>query len=326
MILSQKILNLRKKNGWSQEELAEKLNVSRQSISKWESTASIPDISKIIDMASLFGVTTDYLLKDNIEEIEYTGEDTPDDKTRVRVSIQETNEFMETKKSEGVRVGIGAALCVLSPILFIILGYMTENNPWGNNISEALAAGIGVPVLLIMVAIAVGIFISNGFKTKRFEYLTKTDFELEYGVAGIVKNKQHSFEHNYIVSLITGVTLCVLCSVPLIVAGASGASGFTCVLLLSLLLAMVAIAVYLFISFGNIKTSYDLLLREGDYSPEEVEANKAAEKIGGIYWPIIVAGYLAWSFISGDWQITWIVWPIAGILFGGISAAMKIKK
>lgn len=46
MILGEKILNLRKENGWSQEELAEKLNVSRQSVSKWESSQSIPDLEK----------------------------------------------------------------------------------------------------------------------------------------------------------------------------------------------------------------------------------------------------------------------------------------
>ena len=60
MILADKIILLRKKNGWSQEELAEKMNVSRQSVSKWEGANSIPDISKIIDMSKIFGVSTDY--------------------------------------------------------------------------------------------------------------------------------------------------------------------------------------------------------------------------------------------------------------------------
>lgn len=62
MILADKIIAMRKKNGWSQEELAEKLNVSRQSVSKWESAASIPDINKILELSKIFGVTTDYLL------------------------------------------------------------------------------------------------------------------------------------------------------------------------------------------------------------------------------------------------------------------------
>ena len=65
MILAEKITNERKKNGWSQEELAEKLSVSRQAVSKWEGAQSIPDINRIIQMADLFGVSTDYLLKEN---------------------------------------------------------------------------------------------------------------------------------------------------------------------------------------------------------------------------------------------------------------------
>ena len=64
MILADKIITLRKKAGWSQEELAERLNVSRQSVSKWESAQSMPAIDKILQLSSLFSVTTDCLLKD----------------------------------------------------------------------------------------------------------------------------------------------------------------------------------------------------------------------------------------------------------------------
>lgn len=67
MILADKIIALRKKNNWSQEELAEKLNVSRQAVSKWESAQSIPDITRILDMSKLLGVSVDYLIKDELE-------------------------------------------------------------------------------------------------------------------------------------------------------------------------------------------------------------------------------------------------------------------
>ncbi|MCR5640504.1 MAG: helix-turn-helix domain-containing protein, partial [Lachnospiraceae bacterium] len=66
MILADKIIELRKKNGWSQEDLAEQLHVSRQSVSKWEGAQSIPDMNKIIAMSNLFGVSTDVLLKDEL--------------------------------------------------------------------------------------------------------------------------------------------------------------------------------------------------------------------------------------------------------------------
>lgn len=70
MILADKVIMLRKRNGWSQEELAERLDISRQSVSKWESGAAIPDLDKIIKLSSLFGVSTDYLLKEENEELE----------------------------------------------------------------------------------------------------------------------------------------------------------------------------------------------------------------------------------------------------------------
>ena len=75
MIFADKLITLRKKAGWSQEELAEKLNVTRQSVSKWEGAQSVPDIDKILQLSCLFGVTTDFLLKDELsEEEDYTRE------------------------------------------------------------------------------------------------------------------------------------------------------------------------------------------------------------------------------------------------------------
>lgn len=75
MILADKITALRKKAGWSQEELAEQLGVTRQSVSKWEGAQSVPDMDKVVQMSRLFGVTTDFLLKDELsEEADYTRE------------------------------------------------------------------------------------------------------------------------------------------------------------------------------------------------------------------------------------------------------------
>lgn len=63
MDFSEKILTLRKGSNLTQEQLAEKLNVSRQSVSKWESRQAVPELEKIIAMSEVFDVSTDYLLK-----------------------------------------------------------------------------------------------------------------------------------------------------------------------------------------------------------------------------------------------------------------------
>ena len=65
MKLSDKIIHLRKTNGLSQEDLAEKLNVSRQAISRWENGTALPDAQNVLQISKLFQVTTDYLLNDD---------------------------------------------------------------------------------------------------------------------------------------------------------------------------------------------------------------------------------------------------------------------
>ena len=97
MIFADKLIRLRKKAGWSQEELAAQMNVSRQSVSKWESAQSIPDLDKIIRLSQLFGVSTDYLLKDELEDMEEIAQPIQaTEETAIRkVTIEEANQFIK---------------------------------------------------------------------------------------------------------------------------------------------------------------------------------------------------------------------------------------
>lgn len=92
MILADKIIRLRKKNGWSQEELAERMNVSRQAVSKWEGAQTLPNMEKILQLSDLFAVTTDYLLKDNIDNEGFT-KDVPISSVR-KISIEGIKEIV----------------------------------------------------------------------------------------------------------------------------------------------------------------------------------------------------------------------------------------
>lgn len=67
MVLSEKLLYLRKKQGMSQEQLAAKVTVSRQAISKWELGESLPDTENILQLTKIFNVTADFLLNDEID-------------------------------------------------------------------------------------------------------------------------------------------------------------------------------------------------------------------------------------------------------------------
>ena len=97
--------------------------------------------------------------------------------------------------------------------------------------------------------------------------------------------------------------------------------------MVGVLLGIVAIAVNLFIRVGMIKESYDRLLQEEDYTVDKKRTKPVHSRIAQIYWLGATAIYLAWSFVSNDWGRTWLVWPVAGVLYPVVLAltGMLIK-
>lgn len=115
MILADKIVSLRKKAGWSQEDLAEKLGVTRQSVSKWEGAQSVPDMDKVVMMSRLFGVSTDFLLKDELEEEAPCAAAQEDDTPLRRVSLTQASAYLALRKAAAPKIAIATALCIISP-------------------------------------------------------------------------------------------------------------------------------------------------------------------------------------------------------------------
>lgn len=339
MILADKIIKLRRQSGFSQEELAARLNVSRQSVSKWESGTSIPDLNKIIKLSEIFGVSTDYLLKDEIEdeasgyteEYEYNYEN--NSKLR-KVTLQEAAEYLDEQRKGAFRIAAGVALCILSPVPMILLGgiseIMSRTASVSGNVSYATAeagitdaaGGIGVVILLAMIAAAVALFISTGIKLSKYEYLDKEPISPEYGVAGLAESRKEKFENTYKNSMVAGACLCILCAVPIIVGGAMSGNDMFMIFMVSLLFIMIASGVFLFVRAGMINESFQKLLEEGDYSRER---KKNKEKFESLYWPIVVAVYLLVSFLTGQWAITWIIWPVAGVLSAVIENVIESR-
>ena len=321
MILADKIITLRKKNGWSQEELAEQMNVSRQSVSKWESAQSVPDLEKILKLGQIFGVSTDYLLKDELEEEEYVEtvssniEETP---VR-RVSMEEANNFLKVKAMTTKQIAFATVLCVLSPICLILLGAAAEVPVYG--ISENFAGGLGMIVMLVLIAIAVAIYISCGMKTSPYEYLEKELIETEYGVDGMVKERQKQFKSTYAKYNIIGTCCCILAVVPLFAGSCITTEDFYIVVALSMLFLFIAVGVWFFILAGIPWASMQKLLQEGEYSVETKTNKKKTSGISGIYWLIVTAIFLGISFYSNAWEKTVLIWPIAGVLYAALITA-----
>lgn len=313
MILADKIIEERKKLGLSQEELAEKLSVSRQAVSKWESAQSVPDLQKIIAMSELFSVSTDYLLKDEMEPERKSSGESDTDRTVRRVSMEEANEFLSVMKAGSKTVAFGVLLCILCPVLLIFLAGLANAGIGG--MTETVAAAAGLAVLFLFVALAVFLFIGYASKTERFNYLEKEEFETAYGVSGLVKEKKEAFEPTFIKYLSLGIILCVLSPLPLIISALINESEVLLASMTALLLCIVAAGVYMIVRVAMVKSSYQILLQEAEYNRTEKKKSKAVDAASGAYWCFAVAAYLAWSFITEDWKSTWIVWPVAGVLF-----------
>ena len=322
MILADKIIENRKKNGWSQEELAYKLDVSRQSVSKWESAQAIPDMKKILQMAELFGVTTDYLLKDDIEEevIPVTNSTNYEQEEKiVRVSMEEANNFLEYNEKAASPISLGVMLCIISAVPLLLLLAFAQG--YKSTISEHSVTMIGIIVLLIMIACAVTIFIFVSAKGNSFKYLEEKDIDTDYGVSGMAKEARTKYEGTFTRSIVIGVVLCIISAIPLFVLMINNYTTTNSLALygISALLMMVGIGVKILVKASMINNGYNKLLEEGDYT----RLNKRASRWDGIYWSIATAIYLAWSFISGRWQSTWIVWPIAGVVFAAYKEIIK---
>lgn len=320
MILAEKILTLRKNNGWSQEELAEKMHVSRQSISKWESAASIPDINRILQLAELFGVTTDYLLKDELEEEVYTERSSHTDSGLRKVGLKDAEGFLAASRTYTKRIALGVSLCILSPVPLILMAGASDSIPAMFPVKEDVSGGIGTALLLLVIACAVALFISSSMKMEPFSYLEKEEFELEYGVTGIITEKRKEYFPYYTRGLIIGVILLILAAAPLIISGGIGSHEMVYISFTALLFIIAAAAVHILVRVAMTKSGYDKLLSEGEYTPARKHREKRSERLGAIYWPIIVAVYLVWSFTTMNWRLTWIVWPVAALIFTAISA------
>ena len=327
MILADKIIDLRKKAGWSQEELAEKLAVTRQSVSKWEGAQSIPDMDKVVQMSRLFGVTTDYLLKEEIEIAEPTANEEELQPPLRRVTMGEASDYRALRSAAAPKMALATMLCVFSPIVLIGLAALSELSVSIFPIREEAAAGIGLCVLLILVAIAVVLFLGCGNRAKEYEFLEKEPFETEYGVTGMVKERQKAFKPAYDRMNTIGTVLCILSVLPLFAAMAFQEVDILAAMAVCVLLAMVGVGVYFFVYAGTVQSSMEKLLEEGDYTRRKKSQKNITGLVSVIYWLVVTAIFMIYTFGpngNGQPRYSWIIWAVGGVLYAAVLAVVKL--
>lgn len=322
MLLADKIVTLRKRAGWSQEELAAQLGVSRQSVSKWEGAQSVPDMQKVVQMSRLFGVTTDYLLKEELGEPEPAPAES--DAPLRCVTMEQAADYLALRQAAAPKLALATLLCVLSPVALLLLAALSDRP--GAALSENAAAGIGLCVLLVLVAAAVAVFITCAAQVKAYAFLETEPFETAYGVTGMVRERRAAAAPEHTRGKVAGTVLCILSAVPLFIAVCLNGSDLLYVAAVCLLLVLAGVGSALFVYGGVYQAAMDRLLEEGDYVRPRKRQNGVVGAISSIYWLTVTAAYLLWTF--GPWwdaqpQDTWILWAVAGVLYGAVMALVR---
>lgn len=316
MGISERLTALRRQNGWSQEELAQRLDVIRQAVSKWEGGQAMPDLERVVRMSELFGVSMDSLLKDS------PGSDSPVPEAARAVTMEEAEAFLSLKKTTADRIAWAVLACVLAPIPLLMLGALAEVG----RIPENVAGAVGIAVLLVLAAGAVAVFASCGIASERYGYLEKEPIQAARAVVQMAREQQESSRERYGRWTVAGVCLCILATLPLLISAMLSESAIAVTAALCVTLALAGIGTAFLIRAGIRWESLQKLLEEGDYSREAKRRRHSHGGISAAFWLGTVAVYLAYSFITGDWRRSWIVWPVAGTLYAALIAALSGRR
>lgn len=300
MSLGENLQFLRKRENMTQEQLAETLEVSRQSVSKWESDSTYPETDKLLQLTEIFHCTLDDLMKKDISS-QY---------------IEDKNNYNEHKDQFSKRITLGVCLILSGLTLTCFLQAVL---PYKEGLDRDGLSGI---VFLLFVVVAVAIFIvtglQDGYFTKKHPYIE--DFYSE--------EEKETFHKKFTTLITTGVVL-IIAGMIIFMGFESiidpATKGFTDLdtgnLLASVFLLCVTIAVTLFVYAGTQESKYNIrhynLMQ--DRNSQTFRNDKKIGLICGCIMMVATMIYLACGFLGNLWHIAWVVYPIFGISCGIVS-------
>lgn len=207
MIFADKLIKLRKQAGLSQEELADKLNVTRQAISKWEGAQSLPDMQKLIRISKLFDVSADYLIKDEIgEQVLNNNSDKIDEDCQIINDVQVKDYFKVTKfRAFCYSLGMGIILVPFTILAICLICIIISDSGFTQ---KSINAIIGKSVvMLICIVSAIIIFSTASNQKYKYSYIEQP-FKLTKEALEILSDKKSAY-----------IKLCKICKIicPLLV-------------------------------------------------------------------------------------------------------------
>lgn len=319
------IYSLRKERGWTQAELADRLGVTNQAVSKWETGESLPDSSLLLSLSELFGVTIDELFKgktaaENAEDNEsrketrsertrdddFTGKDDDDEEDENEPKL--TNDRPQEWRSKfAALICTGLCLIFAGVIEIILVGVLAES-----------FAVFGTMIMFAFFAVGVPIIVYAGIKDAMYYLSVKSD-EWKPAIAKFAKE------------ISIGVALCILAVTGFVSGGAAEElnADKTLVVCVGMVtgFVLIAAAVTLFIVSG-LRFGAIVKRLAPEYTSER-NSEHGAGRFGGVVMLIATAVFLTLGFAFDKWHPAWVAFPIGGIIcaiLGSIDEAMGKKK
>ncbi|MCL2391627.1 MAG: permease prefix domain 1-containing protein [Oscillospiraceae bacterium] len=239
-------------------------------------------------------------------------------KDSIRLSEEDAFTYLEQSRKGSTWIGLGVWLILTGiALILVVSGLGRAITGAGSETVDAVA----IVVMLLAIAGAVPIFIVHGMRLRRFEHYDDHDILLDAQTVAKAESMAAKCYAQFPIYLSLGIALILVSLGVFIILGTMGYRSFP----LALFLFMIGFSVFLFVKSGMTKSSFDVILGKGDYAKKE--KTTFSEKIMGtisvIYWPLIVAAYLLWSFVGDAWTTSWIIWPVAGVLFTAIAGGIS---
>ena len=323
MALAENIIKLRKQANWSQEALAAQIGVSRQSVSKWESGHSTPDIAHILTLATLFEVSTDKLLGAATHlpaQLKPMDAETCESSAYLEHATGQA--FLEHKTINAATISEGVIWCIAGPSALFLLLALSHALP--ALLSKPVATGLGLVALLGLIGKGASFLTTALTQQDQAPQLPNVPFNVSESVKAALEQQLNRELPIIRRRLSAGLVMFVLCSAPLIMAAVLGRGPGTILLTLVLLLAMIASGLYFVIPASARRTAFRYLLLGGDLESGKDQQTRRIEQIAGVYWPLLVAAYACWSLWTMEWGITWIVFPVGSVAFMGVVGLSKL--
>lgn len=312
-MLADKIIELRRKNNLSEEELSEIVDVSRLTISKWEKGEKTPNLDQLNILSKKFNITMD----DFINEYKDNESEAYQD-----VSYDAAMTYVNDKKKISKLTSVGVFICVLSVVPLLLLLFMKGR--YDLNMSTSVLTTIGLTSLFVLIAVAVVVLMQTNRYNFDFDINQDRHLKLDESVKHRFKMLLEAYRPVYIKKITFAVIIILLSTMPLISVSILTQSGELALLMVIVKLVMIALGVSIIIPVSQHYSVLKDMVKIGEPTSIKSKKEKRTEKIAAFYWPLVVAVYLGWSLWTMAWGTTWILWPVAAVLFIAVIGLVEL--